>query len=176
MNIFYLDPDPKIAASYHCDQHLGKMILESAQMLSPALINIYNVHPSQVYKPTHINHPCTQLLMAHRGACLWVINLCEELDSIRESLDRPPHESSRIIKLARDYMYDPCLTCEPWEPIFCGPDYLKLPSLSVPAKYRLLYIDKFKEWKFIGKLPMSYKSRPLPYFLSNHSKDIRHES
>ena len=36
MNIFYLDSDPRIAAKYHCDKHVVKMILESGQMLSTA--------------------------------------------------------------------------------------------------------------------------------------------
>ena len=36
MNIFLLDKDPKIAAQYHCDKHVVKMILESAQMLCSA--------------------------------------------------------------------------------------------------------------------------------------------
>jgi hypothetical protein len=36
MNIFYLDKSPRIAAEYHCDKHVVKMILESAQLLSSA--------------------------------------------------------------------------------------------------------------------------------------------
>ena len=36
MNIFYLDKAPEIAAQLHCDKHVVKMILESAQMLSTA--------------------------------------------------------------------------------------------------------------------------------------------
>jgi hypothetical protein len=36
MNIFYLDKDPRRAAEYHCDKHVVKMILESAQLLSSA--------------------------------------------------------------------------------------------------------------------------------------------
>ena len=31
MNIFYLDNDPTTAARYHCNKHVVKMILESAQ-------------------------------------------------------------------------------------------------------------------------------------------------
>ena len=34
MNIFYLDPRPDTAAEMHCDKHVVKMIVESAQMLS----------------------------------------------------------------------------------------------------------------------------------------------
>jgi hypothetical protein len=33
MNIFILDQDPKIAAEYHCDKHVNKMIIESLQIL-----------------------------------------------------------------------------------------------------------------------------------------------
>ena len=36
MNIFILDQIPKKAAEYHCDKHVVKMILESAQMKSTA--------------------------------------------------------------------------------------------------------------------------------------------
>lgn len=36
MNVFYLDRDPEKAASVQCDQHVVKMILESAQLLSTA--------------------------------------------------------------------------------------------------------------------------------------------
>jgi hypothetical protein len=33
MNIFYLDKDPETCAQYHCDKHVVKMILETAQLL-----------------------------------------------------------------------------------------------------------------------------------------------
>ncbi len=36
MNIFYRDNSPALAAKYHNDKHVVKMILESAQMLSTA--------------------------------------------------------------------------------------------------------------------------------------------
>lgn len=36
MNIFFLAPDPAEAAVFHCDKHVVKMVLESAQMLSTA--------------------------------------------------------------------------------------------------------------------------------------------
>jgi hypothetical protein len=36
MNIFFLDKNPRLAAEYHCDKHVVKMILESAQLLSTA--------------------------------------------------------------------------------------------------------------------------------------------
>ena len=36
MNIFYLSHDPREAATFHCDKHVVKMIVETAQMLSTA--------------------------------------------------------------------------------------------------------------------------------------------
>jgi hypothetical protein len=36
MNIFVLDQNPFVAARYHCDRHVCKMILEYAQMMSTA--------------------------------------------------------------------------------------------------------------------------------------------
>jgi hypothetical protein len=36
LNIFYLDHDPRVAARAHCDRHVVKMILETAQLLSAA--------------------------------------------------------------------------------------------------------------------------------------------
>lgn len=36
MNIFFLDRSPRIAAEYHVDKHVVKMILETAQLLSTA--------------------------------------------------------------------------------------------------------------------------------------------
>lgn len=55
MNLFILHEDPAISATYHCDKHVIKMILESAQLLCSTL-NILG-HDSP-YKTTHKNHPC----------------------------------------------------------------------------------------------------------------------
>ena len=55
MNIFILDKDIKKCAEYHCDKHVVKMILESAQILS-TVIRINGIDFG--YKPTHLNHPC----------------------------------------------------------------------------------------------------------------------
>lgn len=58
MNIFFLDRDPKEAAKFHCDRHVVKMILETAQILS-AVHDRYGTHKEGMYKPTHKNHPST---------------------------------------------------------------------------------------------------------------------
>jgi hypothetical protein len=56
MNIFVLDKNVEKCAKYHCDKHVIKMILESAQMMSAVVrLNGYDAG----YKLTHKNHPCT---------------------------------------------------------------------------------------------------------------------
>jgi hypothetical protein len=84
MNIFVLDKNPEIAAKYHCDKHVLKMILESGQMLSTAhwmawldrlgkslkdfrimrdaqdyLYKNVPEHKQPPWKMTHVNHPCS---------------------------------------------------------------------------------------------------------------------
>lgn len=55
MNIFYLDRNPARAASYMYNRHVVKMILESAQLLCTAHIELGNTDVP--YKATHKNHP-----------------------------------------------------------------------------------------------------------------------
>jgi hypothetical protein len=58
VNIFVLDEKPTVAASYHCDKHVVKMILETAQMLSTIHRN-HGYVGDELYKATHAKHPCT---------------------------------------------------------------------------------------------------------------------
>lgn len=77
MNIFYIDPNPVVAAQNMVDKHVVKMILESAQLLSTAhrLLDGQEVagktktgrnakrwvlsddRDNVLYQATHINHP-----------------------------------------------------------------------------------------------------------------------
>ena len=77
MNIFVLDENPAIAATYACDKHVVKMILESAQMLC-------SVHPEGTapYKRSYYNHPCTKWVRESSDNYEWLIQhayaLCDE--------------------------------------------------------------------------------------------------
>ena len=80
MNVFVLNKDPVIAAQEHCDKHVVKMIIESAQMLSTAhrmldgkaekrrsvsgktIQQYYALSDDRenvLYKAVHKYHPCT---------------------------------------------------------------------------------------------------------------------
>jgi hypothetical protein len=74
MNIFILDKDPKKAASYHCDKHVVKMILESAQIVS-TVFRFYNQDLIYLYKATHVNHPCVVWARQSAENFKWLIDL-----------------------------------------------------------------------------------------------------
>lgn len=76
MNIFVLDLNPAKAAQYHCDNHVVKMILESAQIISTTLV-IRGFHAP--YKATHRNHPCCVWARESYSNYQWLLQLFEHL-------------------------------------------------------------------------------------------------
>lgn len=79
MNIFFLDTDPRLAAQYHFDIHVGKMVLESAQLLSTAHHELKSPISSKLYRPTHVNHPCSKWLRESSDNYMWLYELYTEL-------------------------------------------------------------------------------------------------
>ena len=78
MNIFVLDYNPQIAAEYHCDKHVVKMILESAQIL--CAVHHKNGHTNVPYKLTHKNHPCTIWAGESKQNYEWLLALAYNLN------------------------------------------------------------------------------------------------
>lgn len=174
MNIFVLDTNPALAASYHCDQHLHKMILESAQMLSTVARHYMPYLKNYIgyYKPTHPNHPCTQWLRQNINHCAWLVNLCKSLDSERlAAANCVPHSSMQIVELfVDDLLHSPAIgNCEPISSdfVFAGPLQIAIrPDLSIVEKYRAYYRLKDKLWQSTGKGPMTWKNRTRPEWMN----------
>ena len=82
MNLFYLDVSPTVAAQMHCDKHVVKMIIETAQLLSTAHHVLGSTVEGRIYKPTHINHPSNvwvrQNSVNYRWASTLALSLCME--------------------------------------------------------------------------------------------------
>ena len=84
MNIFVLSLDPKEAAEQHCDKHVIKMILETAQVLYTAWHTRSELPPSALkpYRMTHANHPTALWVRENETnytyACYYGILLCAE--------------------------------------------------------------------------------------------------
>jgi len=81
VNIFFLDKSPKKSAQYQCDNHVVKMILESAQIMSAVHHLTGNSRP-ELYRLTHQNHPCVLWLKERKTHYQWLFEhykaLCNE--------------------------------------------------------------------------------------------------
>jgi len=82
MNIFLLDTDTRKCAQYHCDKHVVKMILETAQLLC-GVHHVTNQVTTEVpYKLSHKNHPCAiwarESLPNYLYLCDLGLELCKE--------------------------------------------------------------------------------------------------
>ena len=83
MNIFILSMCPYLCAIFHCDKHVVKMILETAQMLCTCHhLCSNNTTNKQLYKQAFQNHPCTTWARQTTGNYCWLyllfVNLCKE--------------------------------------------------------------------------------------------------
>ena len=68
------------AARYHCDKHVVKMILETAQLLSTAHRVLDGDYcDDRVYRPTHMNHPCGVWVRESVTNYLWTYELFSAL-------------------------------------------------------------------------------------------------
>ncbi len=144
MNIFVLDHDIPTCARYHADQHVVKMILESAQMLC-TVVNLSG--GKAAYRSTHTRHPCTVWAARSRSNWIWLRRLALALNGeyryrFRAASD---HESARVIRgLSVPGIADHGLT----EFAQAMPDGYRVPGNPVEA-YRRFYIgekSRFAKW------------------------------
>ena len=82
MNIFYLDKSASQAAQYHCDPHVVKMCLETAQILSTVqrmYVDEETCNKNELYRSTHRNHPSVQWVQNSIRAYEWTYELFQAL-------------------------------------------------------------------------------------------------
>ena len=69
MQIFVIHPNPVVCARYLDDRRVGKMCLESAQILSTAMhVQDYQ----RPYRTTHVHHPCVRWAMSSDSNWAWL--------------------------------------------------------------------------------------------------------
>jgi len=172
MNIFVLDTDPVIAARYHCDQHINKMILESAQILSSAARKwVAYAHLNQFYKPLQLSHPCVMWAMDDLNNCKWLTQLALSLadERLYRFPNLLPHNSTSIVVNFINYTvlgeYTP-----PQKFALAMPERIRCAqNLTDVEKYRRYYKAKQLLWASEGK-QMTWTNRPEPEFM-NHGNN-----
>lgn len=90
MNLFILDKDPLVSASFHTDRHVVKMPTETAQMLSfvyhdPAFWDKEIPEMMMSFSKTHYKHPCS----------IW----------IRQSIENFLYAANLGLALYKEYQY-----------------------------------------------------------------------
>lgn len=147
MNIFYLDENPHTAASYHCDKHVVKMILETAQLLSTAHHH-YGSATCDMYKPTHKNHPSAVWVRESESNYLWAWRLfcclCKEY-TIRYN---KKHKTSRLLEELFDFPAGIPKSIGMTSPPQCMPDVYKCDdTVSAYRRYYMGDKKRFATWK-----------------------------
>ena len=154
MNIFLLDTDPTICAQMHCDKHVVKMVLETAQLLCSAY------EPGTApYKRTHYNHPCA--VWSRSSLCNYKYLIALGMALCGEYTHRygKVHKSQQVIEWCSDNLPD-VPTGDLTEMPQCMPDEFK--DKDVVTAYRNYY-----EMKAETISPFRYTKRPVPGWLDN---------
>jgi len=155
VNIFYLHHAAPLAAVMHCDSHVVKMSLETAQILC----TVHHIHgngENVPYKSTHIHHPSVIWAAESKVQYMWLQNLgvylcreyyvrygrrhaCEKY--INGVLSKPPEA---LIK--GKYLWR--------EPPQAMPDDCKVEGDAITAyrKYYQKHKSSFAKWR-IGGVP-----------------------
>lgn len=124
MNIFVLDEDPVKAAHYHCDKHVVKMILETAQIL--CTVHHKAGTPNVPYRATHKQHPCTVWASESMHNYMWLLKLGEALCEEYRLRYGKQHKTRAVLQWCRDHT-----SCIHW------PEKQKTAfAQAMPEKYR----------------------------------------
>lgn len=147
MNIFFLHPTPAVAASYHCDKHVGKMLIESCQLLAVA----HHEHGNGAnvsYKATHKNHPSAIWTRTSTMHYAYVCELAKWLDFEFFKRYGKHHKSGQVLR-AELLLPPPALTAGGWvNPPLAMPDEYK--ADDTVSAYKSYYVSKQ------SKMPMVY--------------------
>jgi hypothetical protein len=161
MNIFFLDFDVKKCAEYHCDKHVVKMILETAQLLCSAHHVTGGTAP---YKLSHKNHPCSIWVRSSLSNYLYLCELGLALGEEYTHRYGKKHKSVEVIEWClsnRPNIHDVDFTSPP---LAMGDEY-KIGN-DVIESYRNYYKGAKSEI-------VSWKNRETPdWFLQKKELDL----
>lgn len=170
MNIFFLSQNPSQAAKLHCDKHVVKMILETAQLLYSAhwVLNPEGLNEN-AYKLAHKNHPCSIWARTTLTNYMWLASLgwwlCKEYQ-YRYGAHKVHKTEAHIVWLLNNPPTTiPILQFTP-------------PALAMPDEYKqcdavLAYQTYYIESKLKQRGIVCYTNRECPEFLINSENNGR---
>jgi hypothetical protein len=153
MNIFMLDSSMDKCVRYHCDKHIVKMPLETAQMVC-TIAHKLGLNPP--YLPVHAKHPCTLWGGLNKRNFMWLrmfgIALCVEYE----------YRYGRR-HACLDVLTD--IACQCWDYLPSG-DYTDPPQ-AMPDEYKNTnVIEAYRRYYYFEKSRFAkWTKRPKPYFM-----------
>jgi hypothetical protein len=140
MNIFFLSLVPEICATYYYDKHVGKILLEIAQMMCSIARSLGKGEGSLLYKSTHRNHPVTLWVGRNKENWLWTLKLADALHSEFKYRYGKSHKSYEKVIYIKTLHIDEELPDEPLSEIpLCMPDEYK--KADRVESHRLNYME-----------------------------------
>ncbi len=161
MNIFILHEDPRKAAKMQCDQHIVKMPLETAQMLSTAHHIIgTDLDKDKIYGKTHVNHPCTKWVRENSANYKWTFEHFKALLREFERRYNNKHSCGKLVEPLKNLprFTEDRLTDEKTPFAQAMPEEYK--GEDAVESYRRYYIGEksdFAKWNKLGNKPDWFK-------------------
>lgn len=196
MNIFILDKDTQKCAEYHCNKHVVKMCVETAQLLCTTRHILGDKTPIY-YKPTHKNHPVQKWLLKSSFNYWWTLALgfalCREYtyryekkhkceDILKECRDsyfnnKIPNFTTKLDFDQLNYLVFPDLSLSLYERVY---NLCSNPVLAMPNKYKIENnaIQSYRNYYALDKfysIDFRYKNRQIPQWVAeiqNENKKI----
>lgn len=149
MNIFYVDSDPKICATWLDDKRLCKMIVETAQLLSTAILYYGGIAP---YKSIFPKHPCTLWVKKNKNHAEWLIEYYGALlKEYRKRFEKQyPTDYSKIFTASLDLFPASRLENPPNVTLYknCERSFIPIEDLYKATLYQKWFFDKKKPRKY----------------------------
>jgi hypothetical protein len=158
MNIFILDYNTKKCAQYHCDKHVVKMILETAQLLCGVHHMTPQVTPQVPYKLSHKNHPCAIWARESLSNYLYLCDLGLELCKEYTYRYGKRHKSQQVIEW--------CMINKPQIPDI---DFTTPPK-AMPDEYKVIdVVESYRNYYMGSKKNFAvWKNRNIPEWFSKN--------
>lgn len=167
MNVFACDESPKAAAEALADQHVVKMVLETAQIL--CTVHRLRGLPDfeRRYRLTHKNHPVVRAALEHPGYLTWIgEHGCYLGAEYRYRFPGKQHGSMPVLVRAFADLSDPEVWASLDGAVACTGE-ARVPDGESPTTanlYRQCLREKYAAWTDAGR-PPRWTNRPPPAWL-----------
>ena len=162
MNIFFLSIDTTDCVKQYSDQHVVKMLLETAQLLCTVHRVLNTGNEDVPYKATHMNHPCSVWARDTLGNYLWLVELGKSLAWEYKHRFNRSHKSAEVIRWCE------LNTPESLSGAFYDPPQVMAPELQkkfATEGYKALYVNKYITGMQNKRTRMRFTQRDVPNFI-----------